>query len=142
MNKLRIYLSGATKNVDEKFQDWRNKCLEFWDDGFYPGLKFINPISYFNYTNKQPVSDKQCLDLFMWQVEQCDVLLVNLDCSDKSIGTAMEIEHAFCNNKPIIAFGKNKHTWYNWIVERASVVFNSLDEAVEYINNTYEIVNR
>lgn len=138
MNSLRVYLSGATKCVNEEFQDWRNICVKFWhDSGIYHDLDFINPISYFNYTDKQPKTDKQCLDLFMWQIDNSDVLLVNLDHSKLSIGTAMEVEHAYCNNIPIIAFGKKKDTWYNWIVERASVVFDSLEEAVCYINSSY-----
>ncbi len=137
MNKLRVYLSGSVKNVDMNFQTWRDKCLETEENGFYPDIKFIDPISYFNYTDKQPATDKQCLDLFMWLVEKSDVLLINLDHSNSSVGSAMEVEHAYCNNIPIIAFGKNKDTWYNWIVERCSVVFRNLEYAIEYIDTTY-----
>ena len=137
MNKLKVYLSGSVKNVDINFQTWRDKCFESEENGFYPDIKFIDPINYFNYTDKQPLTDKQCLDLFMWLVEKSDIILVNLDNSDKSVGTAMEVEHAFCNNIPIIAFGKDKDTWYNWIVERAIVVFKNLEYAIEYIDNTY-----
>lgn len=137
MNKLKVYLSGSVKNVDLNFQTWRDKCLEYEENGFYPDIKFIDPINYFNYTDKQPTTDKQCLDLFMWLVEKSDVLLINLDHSNNSIGSAMEVEHAYCNNIPIIAFGKNKDTWYNWIVERCSVIFINLEYAIEYIDTTY-----
>ena len=137
MSKLRVYLSGAVKIVDMNFQTWREKCLEIEENGFYPDIKFIDPIEYFNYTDKQPTTDKQCIDLFMWLVDKSDVLLVNLDNSNVSIGTSMEIEHAFCNNIPIIGFGKVKDTWYNWIVERCTVIFRNLDTAIEYIDSTY-----
>lgn len=136
MNKLNVYLSGATKHMSNEFQNWRYKCLIRQENGFYD-LNFIDPISHFNYTNKQPKTEKQCLDLFMWLVEKSDILLCNLDHSESSIGTAMEVEHASCNNIPIIAFGKKETTWYNWIVERCSVVFDDLDEAVNYISITY-----
>lgn len=135
--KLNVYLSGAIKCVDEKFQNWRDECLEIEENGFYPGIKFVDPNSYFNYTNKKPKTDKQCLDLFMWLVDKCDILLVNLDYSDKSCGTCMEIEHAYCHGIPIIAFGINEHTWYSWAETRSSVVFETLKEAIEYIFMSY-----
>lgn len=89
MRSLNVYLSGATKNVDKEFQNWRNRYMEFFDIN----LNFIDPIRYFNYTDKKPKTNKQCLDLFMWQIDNSDVLLVNLDYSEVSIGTAMEVEH-------------------------------------------------
>ena len=137
MNKLKIYLSGAIKLVNEEFQSWRDRCHDIKHDGFFVNLKFIDPNSYFNYTTKLPKNDKQCLDLFMWQIDHCDVLLCNLDYSDKSIGTCMEIEHAYCNNIQIVAFGNNPDTWYPWAKERASVIYDDLEDAIAYINRSY-----
>ena len=137
MSKLKIYLSGAIRKVDENFQNWRDKCNQIKYDGFYINLKFIDPNSYFNYTDKLPKNDKQCIDLFMWQVENSDVLLVNLDYSENSIGTCMEIEHAYCNNIPVVTFGNKPDTWYPWAKERSSVIFDELEEALEYINASY-----
>lgn len=137
MNRLKVYLSGAVKQVEEDFQNWRNKCLELSENGFYPNLKFIDPNSYFNYTNKLPETDRQCLDLFMWQAEESDILLVNLDHSNCSIGSGMEVEHAYCCNIPIIAFGSKPDTWYPWIETRATVIFYDLEDALEYINDSY-----
>ena len=133
MSKLRVYLSGCVKKADDEFQSWRDECL----NGFYENLKFIDPNSYFNYTDKPPKTDKQCLDLFIWQVKNCDVILVNLDHSDDSCGTCMEIEHAFCYGIPIIAFGSKPETWYSWVKERSSVIFNNLEDTLEYINESY-----
>jgi nucleoside 2-deoxyribosyltransferase len=141
MNKLNVYLSGATLKVDAEFQDWRTECFSFQLMGYYENINFINPIAHFNYTYSKPKTDKQCIDLFMWLVEKSDVLLVNLDCSDSSIGTSMEVEHAYCNNIPIIGFGKKDTTWYNWTKERCSVIFNSLEDAVRYISNDYGDIN-
>ena len=137
INKLNVYLSGSTKNVEESFQSWRSKCQMLSHNGYYTKLNFVDPISFFNYTNKQPKTNKQCLDLFMWLIDQSEVLLCNLDYSNVSIGTGMEIEHAFCHDIPIIAFGEKSETWYNWAETRSTVVFKTVDEAIEYINNTY-----
>lgn len=142
MSKLKVYLSGAAKQVEEDFQSWRSRCKMLSHNGYYTKLDFVDPNSYFNYTNKTPKTDKQCLDLFMWQIEKGDVLLVNLDYSNVSIGTGMEIEHAACHNIPIVAFGEKSDTWYNWCVERSTVIFRTLDQAIDYINDTYaKVVN-
>lgn len=137
MSKLNVYLSGCIKNINEGFQSWRDECLEIEENGFYPNMVFIDPNFYFNYTNKLPKTDKQCLSLFMWLVGKCDVLLVNLDHSSISCGTCMEIEHAFCRGIPIVGFGSKPETWYNWAETRSSVVFNTLEEAVNYISISY-----
>lgn len=137
--RINVYLSGATKKVDGSFQNWRAKCLSLGDEdyGWYHDLNFINPISFFNYTEKKPKTEKQCLDLFMWQIDQSDLLLVNLDYSEQSPGTLAEIEHAYCRGIPVIGFGEKPKTWYNWAEERCSVVFDELEEAVQYINDAY-----
>ena len=136
MNKVYVYLSGATKNVHDHFQNWRLDA-EF-KAKVYENIKFINPLKYFNYNPAhQPKTDKQCLNLFTWQVERSELLLVNLDHSEESIGTAMEVEHAYCHGIPVIAFGSQENTWYNWVKERATVVFEDLDEACFYIKETY-----
>lgn len=136
-DKLNVYLSGSIKNVDLSFQNWREECLKAEKNGFFPNIKFIDPNSYFNYTDKPPKTDKQCLDLFMWLVDKCDILLINLDNSDCSIGSGMEVEHAYCYEIPIIAFGSKPTTWYKWIETRASVVFDTLGDALEYIELSY-----
>ena len=137
MNKLKIYLSGSVKQVNDNFQSWRKECMSIKHNAFYDELEFIDPINYFNYSDNQPKTDKQCLDFFMWLIDKSDVLLVNLDYSDSSCGTCMEIEHAFCNNIPIVSFGERPDTWYNWAETRSTVIFDTLEEAVDYIYMYY-----
>ena len=137
MSKIKIYLSGAELKVDDKFQTWRDECFYYQMTGYYLNLEFINPIAHFNYTTRKPKTDKQCKDLFMWQIEKSDVLLVNLDKSDCSVGTGYEVEHANCFNIPIIGFGKNPDTLYSWTKENCSVVFDTLEEALDYISGSY-----
>ena len=134
---MKIYLSGGIKNTSIEYQNWRKKCLSFKNNGLYENLEFINPISYFNYTDKLPKTNKQCLDYFMWQVRQCNILLINLDCSNSSCGSAMEVEHAFCHNIPIIGFGEKPDTWYNWIETRCTAIFDDVTEAVDCISYYY-----
>lgn len=141
--KINVYLSGAVKRVSNEFQSWRNECIELTDEdfGIYNLINCIDPTRYFNYSkNKTPKTEKQCLDLFMWQVEKSDVVLVNLDYSEVSPGTVAELEHAYCNGVPVIGFGKEEYTWYNWAKERCSVVFDNLTDALNYIDTSYACI--
>ena len=138
MNKLNIYLSGCVRNTYGEFQDWRDKCFDYAQ--YYNNLHFIDPIKVFNYTDKKPKTNKQCLDLFMYMIEKSNILLINLDYTDSSCGSLAEIEHAYCCRIPIIGFGKNKMTWYNWAEARCSIIFEDLEEAIAYISNTYGVI--
>ena len=40
MHKLNIYLSGATKNVNNSFQNWRKNCSLYQSQ--YEGLNFVD----------------------------------------------------------------------------------------------------
>lgn len=135
MNGLNVYLSGAVKYMKEEFQNWRDECMDYAKHS--DNLNIIDPNKYFNYTDNQPVTNKQCLDLFMWLVEKSDVLLINLDYSNISCGSMAEVEHAHCYGVPVIGFGENPETWYSWAEERCSVVFEDFEEALEYINASY-----
>lgn len=139
-NRINVYLSGAIKNMDAEFQDWREHCSDFILSGFYPHLNIIDPNKFFNYTDKQSKTDKQCMDLFMYLLKKSDVLLVNLDNSNCSVGTGMEVEYALCNNIPIIAFGNKPETWYKWVEISAAVILEDVEEALEYINNSYGVI--
>nr|DAE28789.1 MAG TPA: deoxyribosyltransferase [virus sp. ctmTa7] len=139
-NRINVYLSGAIKNTDYKFQDWREYCSDSILAGFYPHLNIIDPNKFFNYTDKQPKTDKQCMDLFMYLLKKSDVLLVNLDQSNSSVGTGMEVEYAICNNIPIIAFGNKPETWYKWVEISAAVILEDAEEALEYIDNSYGVI--
>lgn len=76
----------------------------------------------------------------MYLLKKSDVLLVNLDHSDCSVGTGMEVQYALYNNIPIIAFGEEPETWYKWIEISAAIIFEDVDEALEYISSSYGTV--
>lgn len=140
MNKLNIYLSGAIKNASYEFQTWREYCFDSVLSGFFSNLSIIDPNRFFNYTDKWPETDKQCMELFMYLLKKSDVLLVNLDYSDCSVETGMEVQYALCNNIPIIAFGEEPETWYKWVEISAAVILEDAEEALEYINNSYGVI--
>ena len=133
--KLQIYASGSEKNAPEGFTSWRDelKKMTIW----YNQLLVLDPMMHFNYTNKPPKTTRQCSNYFMWMIDQCDVLLVNLDHSDVSVGTGCEVQHGSDNHKPIIGFGVKPETWYEWTSDKCDVIFDTMEEAIEYIVEHY-----
>ena len=76
------------------------------------------------------------------QLKNSDIVLVNLDSIDMSIGTAQEIFYAYLLNIPIIGFIEDEESTYihPWIKEEVDKIFvgeNSKDDAVDYIKVYY-----
>ena len=136
MKHIKVFASGSEKNAPSGFTSWRDELKNMcaWHDD---KIKIVDPCSHFHYTTKPPVTSRQCFNYFMWLIDQCDVLLVNLDHSHISVGTGCEVQHAFDNHKPIIGFGTKYETWYEWTYDRCDVIFDTMEEAVEYIIEYY-----
>lgn len=130
----RIYLSGACKCLDDCGNNWRNRLKNEIESATY--YRCFNPNDYFNYNDKTPKTDKECMKHFLYNLRISDLIIVNLDNSDKSVGTGMELMLAHELHKPIIAFNDNDTT-YPWSKELCDVVLLNEDEVVDYIKNYY-----
>lgn len=137
MKRILIYASGSEKNAPKNFTSWRKILKDFINELHNDEIKLLDPMIHFNYTDKAPKSPKQCYNYFMWMIDQCDVILVNLDHSDVSVGTFGEVKHGYDNSKPIIGFGSKSDTWYEWTVNLCDVVFDNMGEAIKYIVEHY-----
>ena len=62
-------------------------------------------------------------------------MLVNLNHTNTSVGTGMEVQKAIDWSVPIIGFGTTDI--YPWIKDSCDVVFENLQEALEYIKEYY-----
>lgn len=137
MENFKIYTSGAIKNVThEMAYEWRDMSKEYLEncESLY-NVKVFNPNKHFNYDELVPKTEKQCKAYFMYQLEQSNLILVNLNNSDKSIGTAMEIQKAVDYNIPIIGFGT--YNMNAWEYDDCDIVFETLEEALDYIRFYY-----
>ena len=136
-SKLNIYTAGAMKNVSDSIaKKWRYDIFAYMEREEAPAFVFI-PQDYFDYVNVRHKTEKQVLDYFFHQIEQSDLMIVNLDYTNSSVGTAMEICHAHDYNIPIIGLSVNNEEVYPWCSEMCTVVFDNLDGLLEYINTYY-----
>ena len=141
MREWICYLAGSMQDISfEMSNAWRTTAKEWLEriECDYD-IKVINPNDYYNFLSKTHKTEEEIRRFDIRKVEQSDLILVNL--SGKSIGTAMELQHAFDRNIAIIGYkddGKKLHPWLNCVCDR---VFDDLKDALEYVKEFY-ILNK
>ena len=136
---VKIYLAGACKNVPNEGKEWRenaeNMLLQV-ADWCNKKIKIVNPVKYFSYSENKYKSQKQVKEFFINKISKCDLVLVNLDDTDSSVGTGQETQAARMMHIPVIGFGtKNIYPWIQEV--DCEVSFDFLHEAVDYIRDYY-----
>lgn len=136
---IRIYLAGRCCGLEDEGKAWREEITKQLDavaEWQNKKVKIFNPTKYYSYAEKKYKSQKQIKDYYLYQLSKCDVMILNANDTNYSIGTAQEVQYAVDYNIPIIAFGTDN--MYPWIVEvDAQVLFESMHEAVDYIRDYY-----
>lgn len=139
MSALKIYLAGQCKGLPDGGKEWRDQITEQLNTvASWCGkdVSVFNPTKYFSYAEKRHKTQKQVKDYYFSQIAKCDLVLLNCDGTDVSIGTAQEVQFAVDHNVPVIGFGLNNI--YPWITEvDCQVVFESMHEAVDYVRDFY-----
>lgn len=132
---LKVYLSGASKCLEDMGNTWRQKCEDFVEEyGF--DMRIYNPNTYFNYKDMPPDTTKQCMECLLHHVKTSDVILCNLEHTDKSSGTCIELGYAKALGIPIIGFGKRIGV-YEWAEEMCDHIVIDMIDALTYIYSYY-----
>lgn len=136
---IRIYLAGACKNLEDEGREWREKIttklqqVAEWCD---KEIVVIDPTKYFSYSENKHKSQKQVKEFYINKISNCDLVIVNLDYTDMSVGTVQETQAARMMHIPIIGFGtKNIYPWIKEV--DCEVTFDSMHEAVDYVRDYY-----
>lgn len=133
MQTFKIYLAGASKHEPDEGTGWREELeKDFCEE---ESIEIINPLKYFKYSENWHQSDKQVKYYYLSRIKRSDLILVNLNNSDSSCGTCQEIQYAVDCGIPVIGFGTVNI--YNWLKVDCQCVFNTVDEAMEYIVDYY-----
>lgn len=124
MRDFQIYLAGKTGGLTQvEANGWRNNVkniLENYESKRFNNIRVINPNDFFN----------------MSQIDKSDLVIVNLNNSNSSVGTGQELEHARMKGIPIVGYGtENIYLWES--EEDCDVVFNTEEECVEYVLDYY-----
>jgi len=133
---FKIYLAGAmTGLTKEQRNGWRvdvkRQLLQI------SSLKIINPCDYYDFDLIDAnTTDKEIKEFDLYQVRTSDLILVDLTFPN-SIGTAIELQVAFDNHIPIIAYGFPTEPIHPWIKETITKFCKTRKEAIEHITQYY-----
>lgn len=142
-NSYKIYLSGAIECYEKSGSDYHKVWRKDVIDAFF-GVSIddcFDPTKFYSY-NDSSYTEKEVMRYDLKQLKNSDIVLVNLDSIDMSIGTAQEIFYAYLLNIPIIGFIEDEESTYihPWVKEEVDKIFvgeNSKDEAIDYIKTYY-----
>lgn len=134
---FEIYLAGGCKNEVNEGSEWRDSIVHDWNEEIVASskIKIINPLQYFSYSTNRHQSEKQVKQYYFSRIKNCDCVLVNLNNSTKSCGTCQEVQYAIDCGIPVIGFGSTNV--YNWLLIDCQCVFETVEEAMEYIVDYY-----
>lgn len=139
MNPVGVYLAGRCKGLEDEGKGWRKNATDLLNQAAAwvgSDIKVFDPIKYFSYSEPKQQSHKQVKNYYLERMSKCELVLVNLNGTNFSIGTAQEIQFAVDHNIPVIGFGDDEV--YPWISDvDCQAVFHSLFEAVDYIRDHY-----
>ena len=137
MDRDYIFLSGPVKFETDGGHTWRDEVFRYARAcDWY--MRVFDPTDYFDYAWSDPFtkSDKQIREFYYEAIRSARLILVNLNNTDKSVGTGMEIAYANCKGKTIIGFGTTNV--YNWVQDLCTVSFDDLATALDYITTYYD----
>ena len=137
-NSLGIYLAGPCFNQEDEGRAWRKKAsedIEWAADVTGTLINVVNPLDYFSYAECKHQNDKQVKQFYLDQIKHCRLVLVNLNNTVTSPGTAQELQYAVDNNIQIIGFGDKDV--YPWLSVDCQVAFETMDQAIDYIVDYY-----
>lgn len=132
--QTRVFLSGAIEDVQSDFiYSWRIKAASLLADR---GFKAVNPMDYA--LEEENCEPKEIVDKNIFLQKSCDILLVEYQLLQRAyIGTDFEMTWAHLNNQPIIIWAHKDVQHRKYLKFLATKLADNLEEAVEYISNTY-----
>jgi len=139
MGTIKIYLAGPVKYEDDGGRSWRSKAIEIFKhatDDKDVRIKVFDPTSFFTYDEASHQSDSQVKRYYMDQILHSRIVLVNLDHTNTSPGTAEELQYAVDNDIPVIGFSSDDEV-YPWLKVDCQCIFPSILQAIDYIVDYY-----
>ncbi|WLB14772.1 nucleoside 2-deoxyribosyltransferase (plasmid) [Bradyrhizobium elkanii] len=125
-NELRVYLCGPINGcTDEECKDWREEMKRHFPDAIDPMRR--------DYRGKEAESYREIVELDKIDVERSDVVLVNYD--KPSVGTSMEVYHAWLKHVPVIVVCREGTIISPWLRYHSTKIVHSFDEASLWIAN-------
>jgi hypothetical protein len=120
-----VYLCGPINGcTDEEAKDWRAAVKK-------KVKRTLDPMKR-DYRGREAECYREIVDLDKVDVEASDVILVNYD--KPSVGTSMEIYHAWLHRIPVVVVARADAVISPWLRYHSTKIVHSFDDAVRWIN--------
>lgn len=134
---MLVYLAGSITHYDNENElhkaiGWRINAQNYLAK---ININAFNPM--INYHVNKYYNSKGVVSQNYHYLKQSDIMLLNVEYLEKSYGTLFEIFNFWADHKPVIAFGENTIINSPHIKEAITMVFPTLDNTLEYINDMY-----
>lgn len=143
MKELTIYEAGKMSGLGlQQMLTWRIELTkELEDTAELVGAKVnaINPVNYFNFVQKRHQTEEEIMKFDLAKVKNSDIVIVNMEGLNTSIGTCIEVYEAYKREIPVLAFGSNQlyeelHPWIQCCITRHDETYK---KTVKYIKEFY-----
>lgn len=136
----KVYLAGAIscfykEGCPEKASAWRDRAQKHLAEK--NDIVCFNPCLEGEDCWKYPQGGVITHNYFYLQ--NCDVILVNLDKISESVGTIWELSMAWHDHKTVIAFGDTPWLYSPHMQSMISVKLSSLEDALKYIGDMFDM---
>ena len=120
----KVYLCGPINGcTDEECKDWREAMKVRFPQAIDPMRR--------DYRGKEAESYREIVELDKIDVERADVVLVNYD--KPSVGTSMEVYHAWLKHVPVIVVCRPETVISPWLRYHSTKIVHSFDDAAAWI---------
>mgnify|MGYP000844200546 FL=1 len=142
-NGLTIYLAGKMAGLSiEEQTTWRKFVaaeLDKYSDIANYKTNVISPCDYFNFEEPRHQNEQEVMKFDLNLVRDSDIVIVNTNGLNTSIGSVIEVYEAWKNNIPVIAYDERGD--YNLIHPWLKCCFTRVESCVmdmcEYIKDFY-----
>lgn len=145
MSKPVIYLAGKMSGLTvEQMTEWRKRArnalyphFEINDpcDQFLPDLN-LKKLEKLSATDDR-VTSREIVDSNKYRIYKSDILFVEMEHPETSIGTVGEIVYGAVYNKIIVVWGGSKTVQHPWIQDHITKHCKQFEDAVQYIKANF-----
>lgn len=141
--EFKIYTVGKMKGISIKEQNaWRmeiEEAIKYHTDMLDIPVQFVHPSWFYEYDRAFHKTEREVYEWELNQLADSDIVIVNLDGIEDSVGSHMELGFIEALNQYsqrhiyVIAIGKMPEDLHPWLKE---VVFRhetNIEDAAEYI---------
>ena len=141
MKEFRIYTCGKMSGLTFSVQmQWRQLFEAFLKEA-YDGadkIKFIHPPLYFNYENKLHKTEREILDWELMQLHKSDIVIVDFDGIDTTIGSHVELGavqgiNRFGDKYIYVVGVGDENNLHPWIKESCNRIESNYYDAARYV---------